>query len=153
MQNVLQLWVKICFRKSGKLQKGEKTDLKTNFLPPHVFWDPGWEKIRIRDKHPGSATLARSESHWQIIIIGTLKMSTSSAQKESRLMMVRTADSERPRKDSWTRISRACPSMYTGYHNRCLRGDCLYFLANTSWRPSPQETWFFQNEKSWKEKK
>jgi hypothetical protein len=27
------------------------------FLPPHVFWDPGWEKIRIRDKHHGSATL------------------------------------------------------------------------------------------------
>jgi hypothetical protein len=23
----------------------------------HVFWVPGWEKIRIRDKHPGSATL------------------------------------------------------------------------------------------------
>jgi hypothetical protein len=37
---------------------------KKNSLPPHVFWDPGseirdpgWEKTRIRDKHPGSATL------------------------------------------------------------------------------------------------
>jgi hypothetical protein len=30
---------------------------KNFILPPHVFWDPGWEKIRIRDKHPGSATL------------------------------------------------------------------------------------------------
>jgi hypothetical protein len=42
MQNVQQLWVKICFSKSGKLQKGEKTDLKKKkILPPHVFWDPG----------------------------------------------------------------------------------------------------------------
>jgi hypothetical protein len=24
------------------------------------FWDPGWEKIRIRDKHPGSATLEKN---------------------------------------------------------------------------------------------
>ncbi len=23
--------------------------------------DPGWEKIRIRDKHPGSATLQKSQ--------------------------------------------------------------------------------------------
>jgi hypothetical protein len=29
------------------------------YLPMFFFgiWDPGWEKIRIRDKHPGSATL------------------------------------------------------------------------------------------------
>jgi hypothetical protein len=40
---------------------------KQIFLPPHVFWDPGsgirdpgWEKTRIRDKHPGSATLLYS---------------------------------------------------------------------------------------------
>jgi hypothetical protein len=58
--------VKICFSKSRKLQKGEKTDLKKKNLPPHVFWDPGseirdpgWEKIRIRDKHPGYATLVK----------------------------------------------------------------------------------------------
>jgi hypothetical protein len=59
MQNVQQLWAKICFSKSGKLQKGEKTDLKKFFYLPMFFgiWDPGWEKIRIRDKHPGSATL------------------------------------------------------------------------------------------------
>jgi hypothetical protein len=48
-------------------KKVRKQILKKNFLPPHVFWDPGWEKIRIRDgkksgsgirdKHPASATL------------------------------------------------------------------------------------------------
>jgi hypothetical protein len=30
---------------------------KKFFFYLHVFWDPGWEKIWIRDKHPGSATL------------------------------------------------------------------------------------------------
>ncbi len=25
--------------------------------PGSEIWDPGWVKIRIRDKHPGSATL------------------------------------------------------------------------------------------------
>ncbi len=29
-----QLWVKICFSKSGKLQKGKKTDIYKNVLPP-----------------------------------------------------------------------------------------------------------------------
>jgi hypothetical protein len=55
---VKQLSVKSCFSKGGKLQKGKKTDIKQKkILPPHVFWDPGWGKKRIRDKHPGSATL------------------------------------------------------------------------------------------------
>jgi hypothetical protein len=26
-------------------------------VPGSEIWDPGWVKIRIRDKHPGSATL------------------------------------------------------------------------------------------------
>jgi hypothetical protein len=34
-----------------------RNGMKTNFLL--LFLDPGWEKIRIRDKHPGSATLVR----------------------------------------------------------------------------------------------
>ncbi len=37
-----------------------------NFFHPSLlllFWDPGWEKIRIRDKHPGSATLTLSWSY------------------------------------------------------------------------------------------
>jgi hypothetical protein len=38
-------------------KKVRKQIYKKFVLPPHVFWDPGWEKIRIRDKHPGSATL------------------------------------------------------------------------------------------------
>jgi hypothetical protein len=38
-------------------KKVRKQKKKNFFLSPHVFWDPGWEKIRIRDKHPGSATL------------------------------------------------------------------------------------------------
>jgi hypothetical protein len=40
-------------------KKVRKQIIKNFFLPPHVFWDPGWEKIRIRDpgKHPGSVTL------------------------------------------------------------------------------------------------
>jgi hypothetical protein len=33
------------------LQKGETT----NFCC--CIWDPGWKKIWIRDKHPGSTTL------------------------------------------------------------------------------------------------
>ncbi len=41
-------------------KKVRKQIIKKNFFPPHVFWDPGWEKIRIRDKHPGSATLPRT---------------------------------------------------------------------------------------------
>ncbi len=28
--------------------------------PGSEIWDPGWEKTRIRDKHPGSATLIES---------------------------------------------------------------------------------------------
>jgi hypothetical protein len=41
--------------------------MKTNFFSPLSFVavfgsgirDPGWEKIRIRDKHPGSTTLTK----------------------------------------------------------------------------------------------
>ncbi len=38
-------------------KRSENRYIKKKFLSPHVFWDPGCEKIRIRDKHPGSATL------------------------------------------------------------------------------------------------
>jgi hypothetical protein len=57
--------------KSGKLQKGEKTDLKKIFFTSPCFFgirDPR-SGIRdgkksgsgIRDKHPGSATLLKSK--------------------------------------------------------------------------------------------
>jgi hypothetical protein len=41
--------------------------MTTNFFHPSrccCFWirDPGWVKIRIRDKHPGSATLILNNS-------------------------------------------------------------------------------------------
>jgi hypothetical protein len=38
-----------------------KKGMTTYFFHPSLlllFLDPGWVKIRIRDKHPGSATLA-----------------------------------------------------------------------------------------------
>jgi hypothetical protein len=41
-------------------KKVRKQIKKKNFLTSPCFFgirDPGWEKIRIRDKHPGSATL------------------------------------------------------------------------------------------------
>ncbi len=52
------------FSKSGKLQKGKKTDIKNFFYLPMFFWDPASEigkksGSKIRDKHPGSATLTR----------------------------------------------------------------------------------------------
>ncbi len=62
MQNVQQLWVKICFSKSGKLQKGEKTDLNNFFLPPHVFWDPGSGMGKNPD--PGSGINIPDPQHW-----------------------------------------------------------------------------------------
>jgi hypothetical protein len=39
-----------------------KKGIKTNFFHPSLlflFLDPGWVKIRIQDKHPGSATLVK----------------------------------------------------------------------------------------------
>jgi hypothetical protein len=48
--------------------------MTTNFFNPSLlllFLDPGWVKIRIRDKHPGSATLTfgltfySSRGQWQ----------------------------------------------------------------------------------------
>jgi hypothetical protein len=39
-----------------------KKGMITNFFHPSLFLlflDPGWVKIRIRDKHPGSATLGQ----------------------------------------------------------------------------------------------
>jgi hypothetical protein len=47
-----------------------KKGMKTNFFHPSLLllfldpgseiWDQGWVKIRIRDKHPGSAILPKS---------------------------------------------------------------------------------------------
>jgi hypothetical protein len=47
-----------------------KNGMTTNFFHPSLLllflhpgseiWDQGWVKIRIRDKHPGSATLEQS---------------------------------------------------------------------------------------------
>jgi hypothetical protein len=47
------------FQQERKAAKRYKTDIK-NFFYLSMFFairDPRWEKIRIRDKHPGSATL------------------------------------------------------------------------------------------------
>ncbi len=44
----------------------------TNCFPPHLLccWirDPGWIKVGIRDKYPGSATLLTTELRIQILI-------------------------------------------------------------------------------------
>jgi hypothetical protein len=67
MQNVQQLWVKICFSNSGKLQKGEKTDLKKKFLPAHVFLGSGIQdpQSEIRDgKKSGSGINIPDPQHW-----------------------------------------------------------------------------------------
>ncbi len=37
------------------------------FFPPFLLMDPGWKKIRIRDKRPGSATLPKSFQSLQIL--------------------------------------------------------------------------------------
>jgi hypothetical protein len=42
-----------------------KKVIKEMFSPSSLLlllWDPGWIKIRIRDKHPGSATLSRKHN-------------------------------------------------------------------------------------------
>ncbi len=44
-----------------------KKGMTTNFFHPFLllrFLDPGWVKIRIRDKHPGSATLLGKGRCW-----------------------------------------------------------------------------------------
>ncbi len=40
--------------------------------PGSEIWDPGWVKIRIRDKHPGSATLVTDDQFfaWQASDMG-----------------------------------------------------------------------------------
>jgi hypothetical protein len=41
--------------------------MTTNFFHPSflfLFLDPGWVKIRIRDKHPGSAALLACARFW-----------------------------------------------------------------------------------------
>jgi hypothetical protein len=45
-------------------KKVRKQKKKKIFLPPHVFWDPEWEKIRIRVNIP-------DPQHWLYTVLRT----------------------------------------------------------------------------------